>query len=78
MKRMLCVFLFGVIAAMFVIEVPSSDAIMGIRAARRAIAARRAAKKLTDSDEANKENPTQVVQKAGQGEGKNAYEDNSI
>ncbi|MFA5168419.1 MAG: hypothetical protein WC530_07810 [Candidatus Omnitrophota bacterium] len=78
MRRMLEVVLLGVMTAMFVVDVPSSDAIMGIRAARRAVTARRAAKKLTDSDEANKENPTQVVQKAGQGEGKNAYEDHSI
>ena len=66
MKKILGMFLLGVMAAMFVVDVPSSDAIMGIRAARTAIAARRAAKKLTDSDEADEKNQPQAVQKAGQ------------
>lgn len=68
MKKALGLLLLGVLAATFVTEVPSGHAIMGIRAARTAIAARRAAKKVkesTGSDEANKED-LRTAEKIGQ------------
>jgi len=63
----------GVMAVTFVMDIPSGHAIMGIRLARRAIAARRLEKKMATSDEAKK-GDLQTAEKGGQDKGGNAEE----
>ena len=56
MKKALGLLICAVAVAVLVVDVPSGHAVMGIRAARTALAARRAKQKMTESEKTKKEN----------------------
>lgn len=57
MSRILKFLMAGVVAGTFFLEAPPAHAVFGIRVARKAIAARRAEKAMTSSDDAAEKAP---------------------